>query len=489
MNETGADGGDPLDDGPAPPRQDEGTTDAFERLFIARLSPRQRARRAAIVAGLPLLALAIILSTFASVRGRVGGLLFPVQPTATFDASPAANRLYLDVDVPWLRITLDGRPVTVPVIVGAHPQPPLRLSNGQHTLAWRGDPFSAMSCTLSVPAAATDTCIPYEEGPLKLVSGQSARLIRLAEDLSTIQPAPRDALMSAIRQTMAATGGSDIVRPGETYYTYENGVVTATTPLTATLNLAPELEPTGGPMDNCLPNVTNSQVSGCPLDTNYCRRICSVTFQYRDAVGARAPAQSWLALITYNPSWSYTSAAGASLGQNEPIEMGGIGVREQLAMLSLTWDTSSWRVTMVYGPNQQDTDILDIQSVGGSPLCLAANDYLNGATDPQILAAYGQTHIVSAPNPAQGCVAVGIVGPTGVAPSPNAPQAIYIDRFGMFLAANSLARENQPASPQADAYEQALALQIAISAENNALPSAAPAVSSPAVRRGRTRVR
>ncbi|HEV2405146.1 MAG TPA: hypothetical protein VGR88_06820, partial [Ktedonobacterales bacterium] len=254
-------------------------------------------------------------------------------------------------------------------------------------------------------------------------------------------------------------------------------------------NLAPELQPTGGPMDNCLPNVTNSQVSGCPLDTNYCRRICSVTFQYRGDLASRSSPDEWLALITYNPSWSYWAPDGKSLGQNEPIEMGGIGVREQLAMLGLTWDASSWRVTIVYGPNQQDTDMLDIQSVGGNPLCLAANEYFNGATDPQTLATYGQTRIISAPNPAQGCVAVGVVGPTGVAPSPDAPQAIYIERFGMFLAANSLAHENQPASPQADAYEQALALQIAISAANNALASAAPGVSSPAVRRGRTRTR
>lgn len=489
MNDMGADGGEPPDDGPEPPRGDDGATDAFERLFIARLSPRQRARRAVIVAGLPLLAVAIILSTFASVRGRVGAVLFPVEPTATFDASPAANRLYLDVDVPWLRITLDDRPVVVPVIVGSHPQPPLRLSNGQHTLTWQGDPFNATTCTLSVPAAASDTCVPYEEGLLQLISGQPARLLRLAEDLSTIQPAPRDALMTAIRQTMAADVGSDIVQPGETYYTYENGDVSATTALTATLNLAPELEPTGGPMDDCLPNVTNSQVSGCPMDTNYCRRVCSVTYQYRENLASRAPAQSWLALITYNPSWSYWSAGGASLGQNEPIEVGGIGVREQLAMLGLTWNTSGWQVSMVYGPNQQDTDILDIQAVGGNPVCLAASDYFYGSTDPQVVATYSQVHLVSAPNPAQGCVAVGVVGANGATPPPNAPQAIYLERFGLFLAANPLAHQNQPYTPLADAYEQALALRIANSAGDTPSITVGPGVSTPIVRRGRTRMR
>ena len=489
MNETGANGGEPPDDRHQPTRADEGTTDAFERLFLARLSPRQRARRAVIAAGLPLLAVVIILSTFASVRGRVGALLFPLHPTPTFDASPAANRLYLDVDVPWLRITLDGRPVTAPVIVGSHPQPPLRLSAGQHMLAWQADPFNATRCTLSVPAAATDTCVPYEEGLYKPVSGPPARLIRIAENLSTIQSAPRDALMSALRQTMAANGGSDIVRPGETYYTYENGDVTATTALTATLNLAPELDSTGGPMDNCFPNVSNSQVSGCPLDTNYCRRVCSVTYQYRADLASRTTPGEWLALITYNPSWSYWSAGGASLGQNEPIELGGIGVREQLAMFALTWDISGWHARIVYGPNAQDTDILDIQSVGGSPVCLAASDYFYGATDPQVIATYTQVHIVSAPNPAQGCVAVGVVGANGATPAPNAPQAIYIERFGLFLAANPLARKNQPYTPLADGYEQALALQIASTAGNTPSITVGPGASTPIVRRGRTRMR
>ena len=469
------------------PDADEGeSNESFERLFAPHLSAWQRAWRATIAAGLPLLAVLIVLATFAPVRLRVRSALLGTPPTPTLAPNPAYDRLYLDVDAPWLRVTIDDHPVAVPVI--GH-QAPLRLSNGAHVLAWQGDPFIPTRCTLSVPAAANDTCVPFEEGELHIAGEPAARLIRIAEDLSTVQLGPRESLVNAIQQTVMTAGGSDTMQSGESYFTYEHGVMRASAPVVATLNLTAELDLSGGPMDGCLPNVQNSQVTGCPLDTEYCERICSVTYQYRAALAEMISRQAWLALIVYNPSWTYTSANGALIGANEPIEQGGIGVREQLALLEFSWDGAGWQTQVIYGPSRQDTTILGIQSIGGSPLCLAANDYFNGATDPQVLATYAQARILSAANPAQGCLAEGIVGSNAAPPGPDAPRAIYLERFGLFLAVNDLARRNQPQTTIANAYEQALALRIVASDDGNPRLGAAPGVSTPAIPSHRRRMR
>lgn len=462
------------------------STESFERLFAPHLSARQRAWRATIAAGLPLLAVLIVLATFAPVRLRVRSALFGAAPTPTLAPNPSYNRLYLDVDAPWLRVTIDNHAVAIPVI--GH-QAPLRLSNGTHVLAWQGEPFIPTQCTLSAPAAASDTCVPYEEGELHIAGEPAARLIRVAEDLSTIRIGPRESLMDAIQQSVMSAGGSDTVQPGESYFTYEHGVVRASAPLTATLSLAPALDVSGGPMDECLPNVQNSQVNGCPVDTGYCERICSVTYQYRAALAEMTSRQTWLALIVYNPSWTYATADGAVVGANEPIEQGGVGVREQLALLEISWDGAVWHTQIAYGPDRQDTTILGIQSIGGSPLCLAANDSFESATDPQTLATYAQTRILSAANPAQGCVAEGIVGSNGTASGPDAPRAIYLERFGLFLAVNDLARRNQPQTPAANAYEQALAQRIAASDDGVSRSGAAPGVSTPSIKSHRRRMR
>jgi hypothetical protein len=462
------------------------SSDGFEWLVIPHLTARQRARRASIAAGLPLLAVLAVLATFAPVRLRVRSALLGVPPTPTLAPNPSYNRLYLDVDAPWLRVTIDNHPVAVPVI--GH-QAPLRLSNGAHVLAWQGDPFMTAQCTLSAPAAADDTCVPYEEGELRTPGEPAARLIRVAEDLSTVKLGPRESLMSAINQRMAAVSGSDTLQAGESYFTYEHGIVRATTPLTATLTLAAVMQPTGGPMDDCLPNVQNSQVNGCPLDTEYCERVCSITYQYRAALAGMISRQAWLALIVYNPSWSYATPDGTVLAADEPIEQGGIGIHEQLAMLELSWDGTAWQTRVAYGPNRPDTTILGIQALGGSPLCLAANDYINGVTDPQVLATYSQVRILPAANPAQGCVAEGIAGSNAATSSPDAPRAIYLERFGLFLAANDLAHRNQPATSLANAYEQEIALSIVASNDGNPALGAAPGVSTPAVKRSRRRMR
>ena len=101
------------------------------------------------------------------------------------------------------------------------------------------------------------------------------------------------------------------------------------------------------------------------------------------------------------------------------------------------------------------------QTIGGNPICLAANDLFSGGLDPQTLATFSQIQIISAVTPAQGCVAEGIAGANGASPSPSAPRARYLERFGIFYAANALAAKDQPYAPVASPADQALAEQIA----------------------------
>jgi hypothetical protein len=426
----------------------------LEPLLARRLSPRQRLLRVAVIAGAPLLALTVILgTTFISAQRRQLAL----NATATAVHAPAYSHLYLDVEVPWLRVTLDGKTVTPPTL---YQQPPIALTPGAHTLAWQADPFSAHVCTISMPPVDGDSCNGYVIGVFYSPTLPPARVLHLGEALSTVEPGYRVALTQAIQAALAASGGSDTVSPGEQYLMDGQGPVTATQPLTASLNVTAKLSETSLFPDNCRSLIPTAMYPGCVVSADDCADICALPNENRqNAPGAAA--NEWLAVVPYGPSFTYATSDGRIIAAGQPLEWGGKGVGTQLAVVGVTWDGANWRVRVIFGPNVQSATLIQGQTVGGNPICLAADDMFSGGLDVQTFTSFGTTRIVSAANPAQGCVAQGIVGAQGATPTPGAPSALYLERFGLFYAANALARTDDPGMPVASPVEQTLAAQIA----------------------------
>ena len=429
---------------------DEAATTAWESLFTARLTSRQRLLRLAVIIGAPLLALIVILG---------GNLSFgqtrpPAIASPSVTPGPAYNHLYLDVEVPWLRVTLDGQPIHPPAI---YEQPPITLAPGRHVLSWQGAPFSAHVCTITIPPVGSDTCEQYVVADFYAQGFTPARVLNLGEALSTVQPGYKAQLISAIQAALSATGGSDTVPVGDLIVD-EQGPTAATQPLTATLEAHAVLDTTTLRPNNCQPADTLPAFPECAVSTTLCADLCPVPYVNRLTLPDLNHAD-WLALVPYHPSYTYISRDGQVDLKNQPLEYGGKGVGAQLAVVAITWDGATWRVAVPYGPNRQVTMLIQGQIVGGNPNCLAANDLFSGGLDPQIYASFGKIHIISAVNPAQGCVVEGIVG--NASHPPAAARALYLERFGVFYAANALAAKDQPYAPMASAADQALAEQIA----------------------------
>ncbi|MGH2484669.1 MAG: hypothetical protein ACRDHE_01525, partial [Ktedonobacterales bacterium] len=302
----------------------DGAASALEPLLARRLTSRQRLLRLAVIAGLPLLTLIVILGANESFRQRIHGLV--VGPTATL--GPASNRIYLDIEVPWLRVMLDGHTVTPPIL---YQQPPITLTPGTHTLSWQADPFSTHICTISRPANGGDSCNAYVIGVYYSPSLPPARVLHLGEALSTVEPAYRAALTLAIQSALTASGGSDTVQPGEQYFVDGQGPATATQPLTATLTLTATLSATSPLPDNCRPATSGAAFPACAVDTASCADLCALPYANRVNVPAMA-ATDWLAVVPYTHSYTYTAPDGRVVADDQPLEYGGRGVGAQLAV-------------------------------------------------------------------------------------------------------------------------------------------------------------
>ncbi|HKV85685.1 MAG TPA: hypothetical protein VJN88_14120 [Ktedonobacterales bacterium] len=432
---------------------EDGAASTLEPLLARRLTHRQRLLRMAVIAGAPLLVLAVILGTTAISAQR---RQLALNATATVLHSPAYAHVYLDVEVPWLRVTLDGRAITPPTL---YQQPPIALTPGLHTLAWQADPFAAHECAISMPPVDGDSCNGYVIGMFYGQRQPPARVLHLGEALSTVEPGYRVALTQAIQAALTASGGSDTVRPGEQYLVDGQGLVTANKPLTATLNLTAQLSETSNFPDNCRSLIPSAVYAGCTVDTANCADICAMPYENR--ITMASAAHEWLAVVPYAPSYTYTTPDGQVVAAGQPLEFSGRGVGAQLAVLGVSWDGANWRVRMIFGPNTQTTTLIQGQTVGGNPVCLAADDMFSGGLDVQTFSTFGRTRVVSAANPAQGCVAQGVVGARGATPTPDAPQALFLERFGIYYAANDLAHSDEIGLPVASPAEQALAAQIA----------------------------
>jgi hypothetical protein len=414
-------------------------------ILAPRLLRRARQRRLAVTGGVILLALAVLFSASPALRVSLLGVFAP-QPTAapTAPLLPGQDQIYLDAEVPWTTVTLDGHRLALPQIGR---DPPLRLAHGSHRLVWRAGPFQPQSCTLMVPPQPGDTCpvdlniagLPVQPPQPTSTAPPTvepfARILQLRESLATLPPDQAMALESAMRQSVAAI--ETTVQPGERYLAGSSGV--AAQPLRATftftLTVTGDLHAGIGPL-SCWLDGTSS--SDCVLAGHDCVTLCSIPWQSR--TGVPLAVSTWLAFAPALPTWSYSTQDGRVLAQGQPLDRGVSGNVDLLTQFGISWDGAHWHARPLASP-----DAPSVADDSGNPIippaCVPVQDFLQDS-----FLYFIQVHYISAANPAQGCLAIATINPTTASPAlahllaGGTTTAQFLGRFGVLIPLDAAAR-------------------------------------------------
>jgi hypothetical protein len=406
---------------------------------------RAQRRRGILVTVALLVTLVALTMTIAPTREALRGLVFGPTPTATKPVPAGEDNLYVTLSPHWGSVSLDNRVLTSLPVEGV--DQPLHLTRGLHVLRWRFAPIMDYSCHLTVPTAIGDTC-PTSIGILQGKKGIGV-VVALQLSLTTLEPGYRASLLTAMQAALDAQQSSETVRQGELYLGAYNETnhdiepVVATQPLRATLHVALDADNA----DVKCPAMQPGQGANCTMNGD-CRELCTAPWQSPQD----APGVAFQAYIVAHLAWRYTTLSGEVAADNQPdigAELGFLGYNEQPVSISIGWNGSTWYVDAHIGEITQN-EVPD-------PVCASAwatiqfNDLV--APTPAGWQAVTSFYIPGAPV-AAGCLLV-LTAP-GIGP------VLLLHRFGVLLAANDAAQHSLGrVLPVADAYEQALAHQLA----------------------------
>lgn len=267
----------PLDGRPATPRR-----------------PRRQPSRALTLAATVAVVLAVLVGLFARVAtnpaAAVATLL--LMPTATPKPTfvPGANVVYFSNGAPWGVLTIDGRRMPSPDLLGAA----VEVSAGTHTLTYQARYFPSVRCTFSVPARHSDTCPKdhSQEASQFLLDQGLARVLDLGSTGATLQHDQLNTLISLANAQLAGQARTATIQPGDRYLDAHGQIVTASAPLRFTLSLS----------------LDQSETSGLP--TVLCFQFCpDPTF----TTGGQLYNQQWPMRVSILAAWAITDANGAAL--------------------------------------------------------------------------------------------------------------------------------------------------------------------------------
>ena len=424
----------------------------------------------AIVTSSVLLTFLVIPNGFSTAQSITQQVVHKLMPTPAPALPPGYDSFYIDKDIPWAKVFVDGHQMHLPRI-GV--DEPLKLGRGHHLISWRADPFLPQSCLLSIPFAIDDTCrFAFDH----VVHRSSAyQIILLHESLNTLPPQQGTGLVSAIQAQLGKLFTSETVQPGE-QYAGESGPVTARQRLRATLHF--QLDTNSNWV--CFANMQTHSGLLCGIDRQDCRQLCSAPWKFRLQETAASVASGWFTLAMARSSWDYATENGRIVARNQPVSLLGPAPGQQLLLLRIAWD-HGWHVNVLLGPDLGPPMYTNTKSKGvngkyerfltGSvqvaddPACNVARLFvIRGlAVGPQVgESTLAMVRLVSSSNPAIGClVIVTATDETGKTSAAILPPAYYIVRFGLLLTANTVAYLLRPGVPRANAYELSLVKQLA----------------------------
>jgi hypothetical protein len=408
-----------------------------------RLTARRRVLRALGIGATVLLVLALALPVLSNASVDLRTLLHIPTPTPTPILSPTNYEFYWVDGVPWGELQVDGRPgpdVHQPLgrtAAGLPVLPSFTLPRGRHTLRYVAALFPPLTCTVSVPAAQTDTCPLAQEvvSPDPALAGHSGRVLDLQSTVERLPAEQRTALEQTIQARLTASEALTTVAPGTRYLGVDGQVKVATQVLRAhtqfTLNADPRY-PQAGLYSPCI-------------------TICLLP-----PIDLLGP-DIWGLVGHVVVHWTYTRADGAVELDQAPaapmVQDAHVGV-----WLAVKW-TGQWQVQFWPGPGSDPAG-----NASGAPMiCQVAGDMLGGLiADPKTNNAdeanYQWPFAVATPQ--QGCLYVGSTQ-VDAQGQPVGPSAFVLYQFGVLLAANQQAVHLFPQALVATPADQALARQLA----------------------------
>jgi hypothetical protein len=445
-------------DAPEIDANDDELTDTDESYFPP--PPRRRG---------PLAILAVIVLIIVLVGGglaiarAVGSGAIGVAPTPTATLLPGENLFYITTDPSWGTVSVDGHTLARLPTLGDQP---LTLGVGGHIITWNVPPLTPQKCLIYVPlqqspggnCSTTDQAKVHSPGK---DAGLSATVVEFTLDSSMLSSTQFTALSNAIQTYFNTFQATDTVQPGEQYVAANapSNVATATQALKATFKLHLDTNPNS--QLSCYPgNIGNQSCSSC---YTFCGP--SAGFDFNGPFGYAAISSTWDIYVVANATWDYATLSGQSVAANQPDTIAS-STLEYTFPLFISWSGSQWRVSDM--PEKNDSNFF----FGYTPICAVAQAILqnnNSLTSPFFsVTINGQPQSLSwqdnnsGKNLAQGCLSGAIIQP-GNANTPvaaNAPEAYVLYRFGVLLAANSLAHQWWPNLPVASVYEQGIVQQL-----------------------------
>jgi hypothetical protein len=408
------------------------------------LVPRQRRIQAFVTVSLVVLVLIALLGSNISIRNKVIQAVVPPTPTPIAPIPHGTDNFYASRDVGWGHLFVDGKLISnVPDAYdnNGNLNAPIHLARGTHTLLWRADPFPSQTCTISVPNNyRTDTCKynNFESG--------DGWVIPFPSDITVLSATLRGSLLAAVQAALQSYASTDIVQPSERYTTdlVSKQQATAQEPLKVTLHYELDTDMSSS-FAECSPfNFDGGQ--GCIIRTQDCRTFCFASPYFNTA-----STQTWDVFAAARSIWDYTTLTGKSIVQHQVDRVNATFV-DHLIPLQISWDGKQWHVKSSFSLLADNS----VQSFTASICDSSTWDIPTPVDEAQATASW---NVVAASKATTGCLGIATLDLSQVAHPPQTP-ALFLYRFGVFLAANDVAHHYWPTTQLADAYAQQLAQQL-----------------------------
>jgi hypothetical protein len=295
-----------------------------------------------------------------------------------------------------------------------------------------------LRCTLSVPAAPSDTCpLDHQAFDYLVSTGPGTRLLDLRSTVGRLPAAQATALAEATQQALdvAAAAAQDRLAPGDHYFgaNEQVQVVAAGTVLTAT------------PTYSLVPDTSGTATgTGAP-----CTPLCAA-----EPFG-QPSATDWLLNAPVDLTWRYQTADGhvvLATGLPSPAS----ARRDALIQVSARWSAEQWQVQVLPVPGSPGVHDPVVCAVGWHYLDVLRGTPGQSTIDFADTLYQWPTQEWSSP-PAPGCLFAGgrtmdnhdnLIGTI----------ALVLYRYGVLLAVNAEAQRVFPHIPLTDQHEHALAL-------------------------------
>lgn len=418
-----------------------------------RFTPHQRRTQLVATVSIILLFLLVFLGSYGPTRSVLLGSILP-KPTATL--APGLDRFYIQAHPSWGHLSIDGKPIVhLPVV---NTNAPLILGRGQHQFDWVAAPFASQHCVVSVPpSSGHDTC------PLSAVTISRVHLVSwlltFAASMDLLPETQRVALTQAIQTALDNKQSDEIVQTGEHYATTDakHPIAIATQPLRATLHF--HIDTDTQRIVFCIDSLFGMPSTSCRINDEDCRLLCETYF----ATPSTTPDE-WLTFGVVRTSWDYATLDGHVIARDQPEIADDAGTNEHILPLRISWHGDSWHVGTTFTSSE-------LPIPNANPVCFPAVDdfQTRGVMIPHIPDALSYSlQFVSGNMPATGCLitlkleqfsAHGTNGSN--VPTPTIVSTAYVlQRFGVFLAANTSAHMLWPNLPIASDYERNIVQQL-----------------------------